>query len=264
MSAPDTRIDEIQDGIYRISTFVPDIAPPAGFTFNEFFVDAEEPLLFHTGPRQLFPLVVEAISTLRPPSELRWITFSHVESDECGSMNQWLELAPRAEVAANEMACMVSLNDLADRAPRVLADGEVLDLGGKRMRLLATPHVPHNWEAQLFYEETTNTLLSGDLFTHVGNDEPLTDADVVEPAIHANEAFQHFSLSADTGATLRRLAGLEPNTLAVMHGSSYEGDCGAALRDLADYYDKQVLDVVHAGIEVKPLWPGCPDLAAAG
>lgn len=257
---PDTRIDEIADDIYRISTFIPDIAPPAGFTYNEFIVDADEPLLFHTGPRQLFPLVTEAVGTVRPPEEFRWITFGHVESDECGSMNRWLELAPRAEVAANEMACLVSLNDLADRPPRVLEDGETLDLGGKRVRLITTPHVPHNWESQVFFEETTRTLLCGDLFTHVGTGTPLTDQDVVGPAIETDEVFHASSLSACTGATLRRLAQLEPATLALMHGASFSGNCAQALHDLADDYDRRARAVLDAGVAAKPLWPGCPDL----
>lgn len=258
-TAPEARLDEIGDGIYRISTFIPDIAPPAGFTFNQFLVDAEEPLLFHTGPRQLFPLVTEAVGRVRPPEDVRWITFGHVESDECGSMNHWLELAPRAEVAANETACLVSLHDLADRPPRALEDGEVLDLGDKRVRLLVTPHVPHNWESQVFFEETTDTLLCGDLFTHVGNGEALTDEDVVGPAVETDELFNASSLSAVTGATLRRLAHLEPQALALMHGASYRGDCVQALHDLADDYDRRAREVLDAGEVAKPLWPGCPE-----
>src|SRR5579872_6798653 len=139
----DTKVDEIADGIYRLSTWVSDIAPPAGFTFNQFLVQAEEPLLFHTGPRAMFPLVSEAVGGILPVEQLRWITFGHVEADECGSMNQWLAAAPEAQVAHGAIGCLVSLNDLADRPPRVLADGEVLDLGAKRVRWIDTPHVPH-------------------------------------------------------------------------------------------------------------------------
>jgi flavorubredoxin len=134
----ETKVDEIAEGIYRISTWVAEIAPPAGFTFNQFLIDADEPLLFHTGPRRMFPLVREAVGGVE---RLRWITFGHVESDECGSMNEWLAAAPRAEVAHGMIGCMVSLNDMADRPPRGLADGEVIDLGGKRVRHLDTPHV---------------------------------------------------------------------------------------------------------------------------
>jgi flavorubredoxin len=138
----ETRIDEIADGIYRLSTFVPAIAPPAGFTFNQFVILGDEPLLFHTGLRRMFPLVSAAVSRIMPVERLRWITFGHYEADECGSMNEWLAAAPQAQVAHGMTGCMVSLEDMADRAPRVLADGEVIDLGGKRIRYIDTPHVP--------------------------------------------------------------------------------------------------------------------------
>ncbi len=153
----ETRINEIADGIFRLSTFVPEIAAPAGFTFNQFLVLGDEPLLFHTGPRRMFPLVREAVARLLPPERLRWITFGHVEADECGSLNQWLAAAPAATVAFGGLGVMVSVGDLADREPRGLGDDEVLDLGGKRVRYLATPHVPHGWDAGLLYEEVTGT-----------------------------------------------------------------------------------------------------------
>ena len=149
-----TRIGEIAPGIYRLSTFMAEIAPPAGFTFNQFLIDAEEPLLFHCGPRGMFASISAAVARIMPLERLRWITFGHVESDECGSMNAWLAAAPAAQVAHGMTACMVSLNDLADRPPRILADGETIELGGKRVRYLDTPHVPHGWEAGLLYEET--------------------------------------------------------------------------------------------------------------
>jgi len=231
-----TRVDEIASGIYRLSTFVAGIAPPAGFTFNQFLVVADQPLLFHCGPRQMFPLVAAAAGKVMPIDRLRWITFGHVESDECGSMNQWLAAAPRAEVAHGMVGCMVSLNDLADRPPRALAHGEVLDLGGKRVRHLDTPHVPHGWEARVLFEETTGTLLCGDLFTHVGDGPPLTPADLVGPAMAAEDAFRPTSLTPQTAPIIRGLAELAPRTLALMHGSSYEGDGAAALRGLADAY----------------------------
>src|SRR5258706_571522 len=173
------------DGTCRLSTWVPDIAPPAGFTFNQFLVVGDEPLLFHTGPRAMFPLVSQAVARVRPDEQLRWITFGHVEADECGSMNEWLAAAPSAEVADGGLGCLVSLNDMADRPPRPLADGEVLDLGGKRVRHIDTPHVPHGWEARVLYEETTGTLLCGDLFTSLGNGPALTAGDIVEPAMEA-------------------------------------------------------------------------------
>lgn len=237
----DTTLDEIADGIYRISTWVPDVAPPAGFTFNQFLVLADEPLIFHTGPRAMFPLVSEAVARVVPVESLRWVTFGHLESDECGSMNQWLAAAPQSQVAHGMIGCMVSLNDLADRPPRAMADGEVLDLGGKRVRHIDTPHVPHNWEARVLYEETTGTLLCGDLFTHVGRGPAVTGDDIVEPAMAGEAMFRFTSLAPQTAITLNRLADLGPSTLALMHGSSFSGDGGNALRMLADAYDDRYL-----------------------
>ncbi len=236
-----TTVDEIADGIYRLSTWVAEIAPPAGFTFNQFLVVAEEPLLFHTGPRAMFPLVSEAVRSLLPLESLRWITFGHVESDECGSMNQWLEVAPQAQVAHGTMGCLVSLNDLADRPPRALAHGEVIDLGGKRMRHLDTPHVPHGWEARVLYEETTGTLLCGDLFTHLGNGPALTSDDIVSPAMEAEAIFRSTALAPDTAAVIRGLGDLHPTVLALMHGSSFIGDGARALGELAHEYETQYL-----------------------
>jgi flavorubredoxin len=233
----DVRTTEIADRVYRFSTFTPEVAPPVGFTFNQYLIDAEEPLLFHTGPRGLFPLVSEAVARVTPLEKLRWISFGHVESDECGSMNQWLAAAPAATVAQGATAVMVSLNDLADRPPRPLGDGETLDLGGKRVRWLDTPHVPHAWESGVIFEETGSTLLCGDLFTHLGDGPPVTRESIVEPAIAAETLFQATSLTPRTGPTLRRLARLEPSLLAVMHGSCFAGDCAGQLERLADYYE---------------------------
>jgi flavorubredoxin len=182
----ETTTNEIAPDIFRISTFVPEVGP-TGFTFNQFLIRADEPLLFHTGPRAMYPLVSAAVAKLIPVESLRWITFGHVESDECGSMNQWLEAAPQAVVAHGEVGCMVSLNDLADRPPRALQNEEVLDLGGKRVRHLDTPHVPHCWEARVLFEETTRTLLCGDLFTHVGRGPAVTSNDIVGPAEEARK-----------------------------------------------------------------------------
>jgi len=242
----ETRTDEIADGIYRLSTFVPEV-PPMGFTFNQFLIDAEEPLLFHTGPRQMFPLVSEAVARITPVEHLRWITFGHVESDECGSMNEWLAAAPEAQVAHGITGCLVSLNDMADRPPRPLEDGEVLDLGDRRVRHLDTPHVPHGWEARVLYEETTGTLLCGDLFTHVGDPDALTDSDIVEPAMGAEDMFMATCLTPATAPTIRRLAELEPTTLALMHGSSFSGDCAGALSALADRYQERFDNALVAG-----------------
>ena len=231
----ETRINEIADGIYRLSTFVPEVTP-AGFTFNQFVVKGEAPLLFHCGMRGLFPLVSAAVAKIIPLDQLRWISFGHVEADECGAMNQWLQAAPHAQVAHGRTACMVSLNDLADRAPRALDDGEVLDLGGKRLRFVSTPHVPHSWEAGVMFEETTGTLLCGDLFTHTGNTPALTASDILGPAIAGEEMFRSTSLGLATAPTIRNLAALKPRTLGLMHGASFNGDCAAALNGLADYY----------------------------
>jgi flavorubredoxin len=229
-------VDEIADGIFRISTFIPEVSPQ-GFTFNQFLVRGEEPLLFHTGQRMLFPLVAEAVATVVPVESLRWITFGHVESDECGSMNMWLAAAPGSQVAHGALGCDISLNDLCDRPPRALAEGEVIDLGGKRVRQISTPHVPHNWEAQVLFEETTGTLFCGDLFTHLGAPPALTTEDVVDPALAAEDLFHATALASQTGQTLRALGDLEPTTLAIMHGSSYQGDGRKAFYELAAAYD---------------------------
>jgi flavorubredoxin len=233
-----TRTDEIAEGIHRISTYAPEVAPPAGFTFNQYLVLADQPLLFHCGPRGMFPAVSAAVAKITPLARLRWISFGHVESDECGSMNAWLAAAPDAQVAQGMTACMVSLNDLADRPPRPLADGEVLDLGGRRVRWIDTPHVPHAWESGLMFEEVTSTLLCGDLFAQFGDGLPaIGPADIVPAAVTAEEAFHASSLTATTAATVRSLKSLGPRRLAVMHGSCFEGDCAGALDRLADYYE---------------------------
>jgi flavorubredoxin len=235
----ETTLDEVSDGIYRISTLVPDAAP-GGFSFNQFLVAADEPLLFHTGPRSMFPAVSDAVSRVMPVSSLRWISFGHVESDECGSMNLWLEAAPHSEVVFNALGCDVSLNDLCDRPPTVLDDGDTLDIGDRRLRLIETPHVPHGWEAQVLFEEATATLLCGDLLSHTGDGPAVTDADVVGSAVEAEVLFGASSLAPGTGEVLRDLAGLRPRTLAIMHGSSYHGDGGAVLNRMAEEYESLI------------------------
>lgn len=238
----ETKLDEIADGIYRLATLVPEVAPPDGFTFNQFLIAADEPLLFHTGPGGMFPLVAEAVARVVPVESVRWITFGHVESDECGSMNTWLAAAPRAQVAHGALGCDVSVNDMCDRPPRALADGEVIDLGSKRVRHIDTPHVPHGWEAGVLFEETTGTLLCGDLFSQLGGgDVALTTGDLVEPALAAEAMFRASSLAPHTAAVMRSLGDLSPGTLAIMHGSSYRGDGGKALYDLATGYEEQFL-----------------------
>jgi flavorubredoxin len=234
-----THISEIAAGVYRLSTWAAEVAPPAGFTFNQFLIDAEEPMLFHCGHRQLFPQIAEAAARVLPPQRLRWIGFGHVEADECGSLNQWLAAAPKAEVAHGALGCQVSIGDLADRPPRPLAEGEVLELGGRRMRWIATPHVPHGWEAGVFFEETTRTLFCGDLLTHVGDGPPLTDADILGPALEAERSFHAMTMAPGTAAILRKLAELRPTTLALMHGSSLRGDAAAALEGLASFCEHE-------------------------
>lgn len=237
----ETRIHEIADGIYRLSTFVPDIAPPAGFTFNQFVVLGDEPLMFHTGLRKMFSLNRDALAKIIPPEKLRWISYGHFEADECGAMNEWLAVAPHATAAHGNTGSMVSLNDFADRPPRILNDGDVIDIGGgKRLRFIDTPHTPHGWDAGVMFEESTGTLLCGDLFTQLGNDRAITDGDVVGPAIAGEDLFQYSALNPGMGATIRGLAKFAPQTLALMHGPSFQGDGAAALTALADAYDRRI------------------------
>ncbi len=241
----ETKITEIADGIYRLSTFVPEIAPPAGFAFNQFLILGDEPLMFHTGLRKMFPLNRDALSRLILPERLRWIAFGHFEADECGAMNEWLAIAPQAQPAHGRTGCMVSLSDFADRPPRILNDGETIDLGGgKRVRYIDTPHTPHGWDAGVVYEESTGTLLCGDLFTQLGNGPALTESDIVGPAIIAEDLFKYSSLNPDMGTTIRSLAKLSPRTLALMHGPSFSGDGRSELCVLADEYDRRVSERV--------------------
>jgi flavorubredoxin len=235
-------VDQIAERIYRISTFVPEIGP-TGFTFNQFLVDADEPLLYHTGMRQLFPLVREAVERVMPVDRLRWIAFSHVEADECGAVNEFLDVAPHAQVAHGALGCMLSLNDQLSRPPRPLEDGETLDLGGatiaRRVVEVTTPHVPHNWESHMFFEQETGTLFLGDLLTQLGDGPALTGDDLLDAAIFAEDVFHQTSLGPAVPATYRRIADLNPQRLAIMHGSSYEGDCAHLLRSMADVYEQR-------------------------
>ena len=241
-----TKIHEIGERIFRLSTCIAELAP-GGFTFNQFLIDADEPLLFHTGPRRMFPLVSGAIARIIPLERLRWITFGHVEADECGAMNEFLAAAPRSQVAHGAIGCMVSLDDLCDRPPRKLFDGEVIDLGGKQIQHIDTPHVPHNWEARVIFEQSTRTLFCGDLFTHTGDGPPLTDGDIVEPAVAAEEMFHSTALSGATAATIRRLAALDPQMLALMHGSSTRNRCTESLMRLAAAYESMSAERGAAG-----------------
>jgi flavorubredoxin len=228
----ETDVTEIAPDIFRLSTFVPD----AGLTFNQFLVRAEEPLLFHTGMRALFPLVHTALARVIDVKTLRWITFGHFEADECGAMNEWLAAAPSATVAHGAIGVMTSINDQADRPPRPLQDGDVLDLGSKRIRYISTPHVPHGWDAGVLYEETSRTLFAGDLFTQLGHGEAITEADIVGPALDTEDRFHATAMTSATVPTIRRLAELPIDALALMHAPAYRGESSRALQDLAEGY----------------------------
>lgn len=229
-----TNVHEIADGIYRINTPVAIPDGPGGFNFNQYLILDDAPLLFHTGPRRLFPLVREAVAALMPVERLRYVAFSHVEADECGALNEWLAVAPRAEPVCSRIAALVSIGDLADRAPRALADGEVLPLGHHALRWLDTPHVPHGWDCGLMMETATRTLLAGDLFTQGGSGAvPLTESDILEPSEAFRAPLDYFAHAPDTGAILEKLARERPTTLACMHGSAWRGDGAQLLRALA-------------------------------
>jgi len=235
-----TNVHEIAQGIYRISTPI-DFPDGQGFSFNQYLVVDDEPLLFHTGLRQMFPTVREAVARVIDPARLRWVGFSHFEADECGALNDWLGVAPQAQAVCSQIGATVSVNDFALRPARPLQDGEHLALGagGKRVRWLDAPNLPHNWECGYLFESSTRTLLCGDLFTHAGHDvPPLTEADVLGPAEAMRQAMPD-SVAVDRRARrlLEKLAATEPRTLALMHGSSYSGDGGQLLRALADALD---------------------------
>lgn len=231
-----TTTDEIAPDVFRITTLVEN-GVPGGFVFNQYVVRDDDPFLFHTGTRELFPAVSAAVDDLVGLDRLRWVSFGHVEADECGSMNQFLEVAPRAEVVHGLTACLVSLMDLADRPPHAIGDDEVLDLGTHRLRYLPTPHVPHSWESGLWFDETTSTLFCGDLFTQVGDGPAVVTDDIVASATLAEQLFSATAPSSMLRPTLERLAELNPSLLAVMHGSCFRGDGGGQLRALADAYD---------------------------
>ncbi|HNQ22138.1 MAG TPA: MBL fold metallo-hydrolase [Phycisphaerae bacterium] len=228
-------IDEISADVFRISVYVPEF----DLQFNHFLVRDEQPLLFHAGMRAMFPPLREAVAELIDPARLRWIAFSHFEVDECGGLNDWLAAAPNAQAVCSVVGALVNLNDFAVRPPRGLPGDEVLSTGQKRFRLLATPHLPHGWDAALLFEETQRTLFCSDLCHHGGNVEPLTSADVVGRSRQALLEYQagplmdYLPYHTNTERLLSELAALRPRTLAIMHGSSYTGDGAGVLRNLA-------------------------------
>jgi flavorubredoxin len=229
-----TNVHEIAERIYRISTPVvlPDDA--GAFSFNQYLIDDDEPLLFHTGLRQLFPVVLEAVASVMPVTRLRHVAFSHVEADECGALNRWLAVAPQATPLCGTVAAMVSIGDLADRPPRALADGEAVALGQHTVRWFDAPHLPHAWECGYLMEERTSTLLCGDLFTQPGTGLPaLTEGDILGPSEAFRQSMDYFSHGTYAGALLEKLALAHPGTLACMHGSAWRGDGAELLRALA-------------------------------
>jgi flavorubredoxin len=224
-----TNIHEIADSIFRINTPVP------GFSFNQYLLLDDAPLLFHTGPRKMFPLVQEAVTSLIPVERLRYIAFSHVEADECGSLNEWLGVAPQSIPLCGTVAALVSIQDLADRPPQSLADGEVLSIGRHSLKWFDTPHLPHAWECGYLMEEGTKTLLCGDLFTQGGSDHPpLTEADILGPSEEFRRKMDYYSHTKHGRKMLERLAQAGPKTLACMHGSAWQGGGAELLRVLAE------------------------------
>jgi flavorubredoxin len=234
----ETTVHEVADSIYRIST--PVHGPSgAGFTFNQYLIVDEMPLLFHTGLRRTFPAVREAVGRVLPVERVRYLGFSHFEADECGSLNEWLAAAPDAAPLCGRIAAMTSVNDVADRPARVLGDGERLSLGRGAVRWLDTPHVPHGWECGMLYEERTRTLLCTDLFTQGGTGHaPLTEGDILGPSEAVRRGMDYYAHGTGLRPALERLAALQPSTLACMHGSAWRGDGRALLHALADSLER--------------------------
>ena len=227
-----TRIDEVEDRIYRIS--IPVTKLPGGFSFNQYLIEDDEALLFHTGPRKLFAVVREAVGRVMPVERLRYISFSHFEADECGSLNEFLAAAPSAVPLCGQVAALVSINDVADREARALADGEIVTLGRHRVQWFDTPHMPHAWECGVLFDQTTGTLLCSDLFTEGGADHPpVTDADILERSERFRMQMDYYSHAKNGPQILIRLAETRPTMLARMHGSAWRGDGAAMLTALA-------------------------------
>ena len=234
-----TNIHEIADGIYRINTPVPPSVVPGGFSFNQYLVVDDEPLLFHTGPRKMFALVREAVASVIPVEQLRHLAFSHVEADECGSLNEWLAVALQAVPLCSSIAAKVSIEDIADRPPHPLLDGETVPLGKHSVQWFDSPHMPHAWECGYLMELHTQTLLCGDLFTQPGANTPvITESDILGPSEAFRQQMDYFSHTKDATAILERLAAAKPTTLACMHVSAWQGDGSKLLIALSDELSK--------------------------
>jgi flavorubredoxin len=230
-----TTIAEIAPDVYRISTFLAD----GDIQMNQFLVKDDEPLLWHTGQKYLFAEVKEAVSKLIDPTKLRWIGFSHFEPDECGSLNSWLGIAPHAETFCSPVGANVNIRDFASRPARGMSDGEIIPTGKYRFSFHPTPHLPHGWDAGLLFEETNRTLFCSDLFHQFGNPEALTGSDIIEAAkknlvnIQSGPFKNYIPYTQSTEHQLNSLAELKPKTLAIMHGSSFSGDCERSLREFS-------------------------------
>lgn len=232
-SSSGTNIHEIADGIYRINT--PTNTVPGGFSFNQYLILDDQPLLFHTGPRKMFPLVREAVESLIPVDSLRFIALSHFEADECGSLNEWLASARQSVPLCGQIVAMVSVDDFADRPARALAHGETLSLGKHSVKWLDAAHLPHGWETGYLMDTSTQTLFCGDLFTQGGSDVPaLTESDILEPSEAFRKPMDYFSHSTNTMALIENLAQEHPETLACMHGSAWRGNGASLLRALGE------------------------------
>jgi flavorubredoxin len=226
-----TTIDEVADRVYRIST--PLAALPGGFSFNQYLLVDEEPLLFHTGPRASNALVREAMAAVMPVERLRFIAFSHLENDESGGMNELLAVAPRAEPVCGRIGALIG-EGVFDRPTRGLADGEALPLGEHVVRWMDAPHVPHGWDCGFLFEVHTRTLLCGDLFTQPGADHaPVEGAEILETSESLRRVLDYWAHAPSTRATLERLAAAGPEVLACMHGAAFRGDGAGLLRALA-------------------------------
>jgi flavorubredoxin len=234
MSSPTTSIQEIAADTYRINTALPD-AMPGGFSFNQYLLVDERPLLFHTGPRKLFEPISKQIETVLPLSKLRYIAFSHVESDECGSLAEFLAAAPDARPVCSDVAAMVSVADMVDVEPMAMADGAELNLGNHRLYWQTTPHLPHGWECGYLFDATTHTLFCGDLFTQPGlGERALVSDDILAPAEAFRKQMDYYAHARDTSQLIEKLANLQPQVLACMHGSAWKGDGAGLLRSLGN------------------------------